>query len=155
VPVGSAVVDAAVTAAAEGRLDLTDEKVVDLACALGDLAVRDAALQHNIGPHAAAAEQLWTALVRTMPEPDVVEPAALLVVSALLRGDGGLANVALDRAERAWPGHRLTRLLRTAAGAGMRPAQVRAWLLGSTPGPASRSAAAEGRSTGPVPPHSR
>jgi hypothetical protein len=155
VPVGSAVVDAAVTAAAEGRLDLTDEKVVDLACALGDLAVRDAALQHNVGPHAAAAEQLWTALVRTMPEPDVVEPAALLVVSALLRGDGGLANVALDRAERAWPGHRLTRLLRTAAGAGMRPEQVRAWLLGSTPEPATRSAAGEGRSTGSVPPHSR
>ena len=64
------------------------------------------------GPAAAAAEQLWAALVRELPDPEAAEPAALLAVSALLRGDGALANVALDRAEQAWPGHRLTRLLR-------------------------------------------
>ena len=86
--------------------------MVELACALGDPDVRDAALLRNLGGAAAAAEQLWTALVRETPDPEAAEPAVLLAVSALLRGDGALANVALERAELAWPGHRLARLLR-------------------------------------------
>ncbi len=133
-PAGLAVIDDAIAATAAGRLSLdtqaADETVVELACALGDLGVRDAALLRNIGPTAGAAEQLWTALVREVPDPEAAEPATLLAVSALLRGDGALANVALDRAEQAWPGHRLARLLRTAAEAGIRPAQVRNWLIG-------------------------
>jgi hypothetical protein len=84
-----------------------------------------------VGPRPAAAEQLWAALARETPDPEAAEPAALLAVSALLRGDGALANVALDRAERAWPGHRLTRLLRVAAEGGLRPSEVRAWLTAS------------------------
>jgi hypothetical protein len=130
---GLATVRAAIADCAAGRLRVDDRTVVELACALSDRDVRDAALLHNIGPDPAAAEQLWTALVRETPDPEAAAPASLLAVSALLRGDGALANVALDRAEQAWPGHRLTRLLRAAADAGMRPAQVRAWLAGSGP----------------------
>jgi uncharacterized protein DUF4192 len=137
VAAGLALVDHAIAATAAGRLRLSDETddatVVELACALTDLAVRDAALLRNVGPTAGAAEQLWTALVRELPDPEAAEPATLLAVSALLRGDGALANVALDRAEQAWPGHRLSRMLRTAADIGIRPAQVRAWLTGDDP----------------------
>jgi Domain of unknown function (DUF4192) len=134
VSAGLALIDDSIAAAAAGRLNLSaeadDATVVELACALTDLAVRDAALLRNVGPAAGAAEQLWTALVRELPDPEAAEPATLLAVSALLRGDGALANVALDRAQQAWPGHRLGRMLRTAAEAGIRPAQVRAWLTG-------------------------
>lgn len=125
-----AVVDRAVASAACGRLDLDDAAVVGLALALGTPAVRDHAMRLCAGPRAAAAEQLWAALARETPDPEAAVPAALLALSALLGGRGALANVALDRAERAWPGHRLTGLLRDAADAGVRPEEVRAWLQG-------------------------
>ena len=71
------------------------------------------------------AEHLWAALARETPDPEAAEPAALLAACALLRGDGALAGIALDRAEQAWPGHRLTGLLRAAWEAGMPPERVR------------------------------
>ncbi|MBN9098981.1 MAG: DUF4192 domain-containing protein [Pseudonocardia sp.] len=120
-----AAVDAALRDAAAGRLVLDDEQVVALAAALSDVRVRDAAMLRGAGPMAAAAEHLWAALCRETPDPEAAEPAALLAVSALLRGDGALAHVALDRAERAWPGHRLTGLLRQVADAGIRPGVFR------------------------------
>lgn len=123
-----AVVDAALADAGDGRLVLDDDRVVALALALADPLVRDAVMARCAGGSdriAAAAEQLWGALAREMPDPEAAEPAALLAVSAMLRGHGALATTALDRAEQAWPGHRLTGLLRQAADAGMRPAAFR------------------------------
>jgi hypothetical protein len=120
-----AVVDAALDDAARGRLELGDERVVALAVALADTRVRDAAMLRGTGGLAAAAEHLWAALCRETPAPEAAEPAALLAVTALLRGDGALAHVALDRAEQAWPGHRLTALLRQAADSGIRPRALR------------------------------
>src|SRR5439155_981162 len=57
--------------------------------------------------------------------------AALLAVSALLRGDGALANVALERALGADPGHRLARSLRQALDGGWGPREIRSWLEGA------------------------
>lgn len=131
-------VDRAIAAAAAGRLRLDDDRVVELACALAVPTVRDAAMRRCAGPTASAAEQLWTALVRETPDPEAAEPAALLAMSALLRGDGALANIALDRAERAWPGHRLTTILRSVAVAGMRPAELRHLLRDFLEGPAGQ-----------------
>jgi hypothetical protein len=144
------VVDPAIADAAAGRLVLDDTRVLALAGALVDPAVRDVAMLRCAGPDAAAAEQLWTALVRETPDPEAAEPAALLAVSALLRGDGALANVALERAERAWPGHRLTGILRSITEAGVRPARVRECLRrGLTPvadvDPALRRSRGSGR----------
>jgi hypothetical protein len=126
--------DQAVADAASGQLLLDDARVVALAGALAIPAVRDEALRRCIGRRARAAEDLWLALVRETPDPEAAEPAALLAVSALQRGDGGLANVALDRAERAWPGHRLTRTLRQLAAAGLPPSDVRELLRSSLAG---------------------
>jgi Domain of unknown function (DUF4192) len=120
----AAVVDAAVADAAAGRLMLDDARIVALAGALAVPAIRDAALLQCIGPAAVAAEQLWTALVRETPDPEAAEPAVLLAMSALMRGDGALANIALDRAEHAWPGHRLAAIVRSGL-LGMRPEQIR------------------------------
>jgi hypothetical protein len=135
--VGMFVVDAAIADAAAGRLVLADDTVVALATALGIDEVRAAALRRCAGPQAAAAEQLWAALARETPDPEAAEPATLLAMSALLRGDGALANIALDRAERAWPGHAFAALVRRAAAAGLRPSLMRGMLLGEA-APGSR-----------------
>jgi hypothetical protein len=133
-----AVLEAAVADAAAGRLALDDERVVALATALTTPAVRDRALAACAGSRAAGAEQLWAALARETPDPEAAEPAALLAVSALLRGDGALANVALDRAERAWPGHRRTAMLRAAADLGLPPDRIRECLLTGDPAQRAR-----------------
>lgn len=127
---GTATVDTALDDAAEGRLVLDDARVLALTAALAVPAVRDLALLRSAGERADAAEHLWTALCRETPDPEAAEPAALLAASALLRGDGAMANVALDRATGAWPGHRLTGLLRSVAESGMRPSRFRACLTG-------------------------
>ncbi|MEU4802436.1 DUF4192 domain-containing protein [Actinosynnema sp. NPDC023587] len=114
---------------------LTDAEVADLAFALSDPWVRDASLADAISEHAEGAERLWIELTRASPTPERAEPAALLAFSAYVRGDGALALMAMDRAEEAMPGHRLTVLLRTALENGMTPTTVR--------GLAERAAAAE------------
>ncbi|MGD9531430.1 DUF4192 domain-containing protein [Pseudonocardia sp.] len=130
VEAGMRTLDVAVAAAAQGELQLDDDAVVGLALALGLPEVRDEAMRLCTGPQAAAAEQLWAALARETPDPEAAVPAALLALSALARGRGALANIALDRAERAWPAHHLTGLIRQTAAAGIRPEEIRAWLEG-------------------------
>ena len=95
---------------------LDDVLVVRLARALAAPDVRDrVALRHCLGKHSAAAGHLWLALPRETPPPHVAEPAVLLAITAQLDGNGVLVNAALDRAERAVPGHRLSQLLRLVA----------------------------------------
>ncbi len=123
-----AAVVSAVGDAAAARLALGDEDVVRLAVALSDPRVRDACFGLCLGPDADAAEQLWTALCRETPDPEAAEAASLLAVSAIMRGNGGLANVAIERAQRAWPGHRLSALIDAAIQAGTRPDVLAAWV---------------------------
>ncbi|HXV92871.1 MAG TPA: DUF4192 domain-containing protein, partial [Pseudonocardia sp.] len=136
-----AVVEAAIAEAATGRLALDDARVIALARALALPQVRDAALGACTDSRAAAAEQVWAALARETPDPEVAEPAALLAASALARGDGALANVALERARRAWPDHRLTALLHSVAAVGIRPERFRECLAAGVAagGPLPRS----------------
>jgi hypothetical protein len=122
------VLESALAAAGAGRLDLDDATVLALAMALHCPEVRDHALLSCVGPRAHAAEQLWAALTRATPDPEAAEPAALLAVSALARGDGALANVAIGRALGAWPGHRFATTLAAALASGFGPEQVRHWL---------------------------
>jgi hypothetical protein len=93
---------------------------------LRDPAVRDRALALALGPDAAAAEQLWTECTRRAPAPLDAAPATLLAVSTWLRGDGAMADVALNRALSGEPGYALARLLAQALAACMRPAELRA-----------------------------
>jgi hypothetical protein len=112
-------------AAAAGDLALSDGVVAEVASALCDHRVRDACLPWCTGPGAAAAEQLWLALVRATPAPERAEPAALLALAAYLRGDGALAGVALDAAMQACPHHSLSGLLRAALDGGLSPELLR------------------------------
>jgi hypothetical protein len=100
---------------------LADEDVLVLMDALADHRVRDACLVQDDEEHRLGAERLWTALVRATPSPERAEPASLLAFYTYLRGDGVLAGIALEQAEQADPGHRLTILLRESLQSGLPP----------------------------------
>jgi hypothetical protein len=120
---------------ARGRLD--EAELARVVYGLVDEDVRDRAMGLAVGPDAVAAEALWTECTRRSPAPLDAAPATLLAVSAWLRGDGTTANVALDRALDSRPGATLPRLLRSALGAALPPAELRALVarLAEDPGP--------------------
>jgi hypothetical protein len=105
---------------------LADRDVAAVVWALTDLEVRDRALGLALGRDSAAAETLWTECTRRAPAPLDAAPATLLAVSAWLRGDGAMANVALERALASRPGYRLAELLGQALTACLPPAGLRA-----------------------------
>jgi hypothetical protein len=111
---------------------LTDQEVARVVWGLRDGEVRDLALGLGLGPEPAAAEQLWTECTRRAPSPLDAAPATLLAVSAWLRGDGAMANVALDRALQSQPDYGLARLLTQALAACVTPADLRALLTEAT-----------------------
>ncbi|MGH3764383.1 MAG: DUF4192 domain-containing protein [Pseudonocardiaceae bacterium] len=112
-------------ASSAGDLVLSDSIVAEVASALCDHRVRDACLPWCTGAGAAGAERLWLALVRATPAPERAEPAALLAFTAYLRGDGGIASVALEAALHACPQHSLSGLLRAALDGGLPPELLR------------------------------
>jgi Domain of unknown function (DUF4192) len=112
-------------AATAGDVVLSDNIVAEVTSALCDHRVRDACLPWCTGPDAVVAERLWLALVRATPAPERAEPAALLALTAYLRGDGALASVALDAALQACPEHSLSGLLRAAMDGGLPPEVLR------------------------------
>jgi len=123
---GWAAVRAAVDAAGPGSVHrLSDRQVARLAWGLRDHDLRDRALSLAIGPRAAAAEVVWTELTRRAPAPLDAAPATLLAVTAWVRGDGALANVALERALDSEPSYTFAGLLRSALDACMSPAEMR------------------------------
>jgi hypothetical protein len=115
-------------AAAAGRLAWSDEEVVDVCLALADPDVRDACFGFAFGRQADAAERLWTALLAEAPDPEAAEPAVLLAGCALVRHDGALFGVALERAQQAWPGHLLSQVMGEALHGGADPEYVVRWL---------------------------
>ena len=126
----------AVTAAAArcrpgpSRPALTDREVARVVWGLRDRDVRDRALERARGADASAAEVLWTDCTRRAPAPLDAAPATLLAVSAWLRGDGAMANVALERALAGEPGYALAGLLTQALAQCVSPAELRA-LIGA------------------------
>ena len=121
-----AAVRAAVDRMAPGSTGpLPDRDVARVAWGLRDLEVRDLAMGLALGTSAAGAEVLWTEVTRRVPPPLDAAPATLLAVTAWVRGDGAMANVALDRALSSDPDHSLAQLLRTALDACFRPEDVR------------------------------
>jgi hypothetical protein len=108
------------------RLALTDDEIARVAWGLRDRDVRDRALGLATGTEGPAAEVLWTECTRRAPVPLDVAPATLLAVSAWLRGDGAMANVALARALAGEPTYALARLLSRALAECVPPAELRA-----------------------------
>lgn len=94
---------------------LTEDDLLEVLLALSDSRVRDLALAAALDDELSKpALDLWSLLVRMAPTPELAEVAALLAVTAYVRGDGALAAVALDRIERFRPDHQLGLLLQRA-----------------------------------------
>ena len=106
-----------------------DEEVARIVWSLRQPEVRDWALLLSLGEDAAAAEALWTECTRRAPSPLDAFPAALVAVCSWLRGDGAMANTALERALDSEPGNPLAGLLRDALDAFVPPRQLRAMLV--------------------------
>ena len=111
---------------------LTDELLARVVWGLRDPQARDRVLASALGPDAAVAETLWTECTRRAPAPLDAAPATLLAVSAWLRGDGAMANVALERALASDPDHVLAQLLSRALAACMNPAELRTMIAAAT-----------------------
>ena len=96
--------------------------------------VRDRALGLALGEDSAAAEALWTECTRRAPFPVAAPPATLLAACAWLRGDGAMANVALEHALLCDEDHQLARLLSTGLAACLHPEELRAMIAGTVRG---------------------
>jgi hypothetical protein len=105
---------------------------------LADVTVRDTVLQRLIVSGEAAPEpwretiHLICDLVRCAPERHVAPAATLLSVVAWMRGEGSLANLALDRAEEDNPTYRLAQLSRQVIARGVDPLIWRETMAGLT-----------------------
>lgn len=101
-----------------------------MALALADRGLRDRLCSICLTDQAAAAESLWIELLRRCPAPLDAAPATLLALSAWARGDGALANIALDRALDGDPRYQLALLVRAGLDRGLPPESVRHMLFG-------------------------
>lgn len=115
----------------DGLLD--DDRIARLVQALTNPAVRDTIVKVALCDHAAAAEQLWSLLTRVAPRPEATYPATLLAISCAARGDGALANIAIDIALTADPANRTAELLGAVLTTGLPPHQFRQMLQKETP----------------------
>ncbi|MBN1093243.1 DUF4192 domain-containing protein [Blastococcus sp. TML/M2B] len=104
-----------------------DEELARLVWSLWQPDVRDRAVLLCL-EDGAGAEALWSECTRRAPSPLDGFPAALVAICAYLRGDGALANTALDRALDSDPGNPLARLIADALSICVSPRQLRAML---------------------------
>ncbi|NKZ07690.1 DUF4192 domain-containing protein [Actinomadura latina] len=103
----------------------TDDEVAWLGLLLTDLRLRDEAWI-RIDEEAPAADiAFWRDILRRVEEPYAPAPASLLAFAAYSAGDGGLANVALQRALDADPAYSMAAILREVVNAGIPPSELR------------------------------
>ncbi|MFA1544403.1 DUF4192 domain-containing protein [Actinomadura monticuli] len=103
----------------------TDDEVARLGILLTDLRLRDEAWI-RIDEEAPAADiAFWRDVLRRVEDAYAPAPASLLAFAAYSTGDGGLANVALQRALDADPGYSMAAILREVINAGIPPSQLR------------------------------
>lgn len=110
-----------------------DVVLAEVGLSLGDVRVRDALFNMGGIDEMVAAELLWTRLARVLPSPFRAEALTLLAMSAYLRGEGPVANIALEAALADNPQHRMAGMLDTALQSGMRPEQLRGLIAGIRP----------------------
>lgn len=123
----------------EHRSRLQPDQAAVLLRGLAHLTVRDSCVIW----HDQAAVNLWLDLLAMAPPGWAAAPATLLALAVYRRGDGALANLAVDRALDDVPAYSLAVLTRDVIAAGIPPAEVIAAFrqasrilpdLGSTPG---------------------
>ena len=110
--------------------ELSPSGLAPLILSLDDVLVRDEILTWALEDDAALLRLLLLLARECVPPFDTATCTCIAWV-AHLRGDGALANVALDRALAGHPGYAMARLCRQALDAQVRPAQVRSLLAES------------------------
>jgi hypothetical protein len=114
-----------VLARARGGTRPTDDDIARLGFLLTDRRVRDEAWIRIDEDSPAADIAFWRDVLRRVEPSYVPPPASLLAYAAYCAGDGGLANVALERALEADPSYSMAVLLRGVIDAGIPPGQAR------------------------------
>ncbi|MEV5830061.1 DUF4192 domain-containing protein [Spirillospora sp. NPDC052242] len=105
--------------------DLTDDEVAWLGVLLTDRRVRDEAWIRIDEDAPAEDIRFWRDVTRRVRDPYAAGPAALLAYAAYAAGDGGLANIALDRALDADPDYSMAVLLRQVITSGIPPSKAK------------------------------
>ncbi|MFI0485141.1 DUF4192 domain-containing protein [Actinomadura sp. 9N215] len=103
----------------------SDDEVARLGVLLTDLRFRDEAWIRIDEDAPATDIAFWRDIVRRVEEPYVPAPASLLAFAAYSAGDGGLANVALERALDADPAYSMAVILGEVINAGIPPSKLR------------------------------
>ncbi|MBT2210956.1 DUF4192 domain-containing protein [Actinomadura sp. NEAU-AAG7] len=121
---GVAVLPALLARARAGTRPSNDE-AARLGFLLTELRVRDEGWVRIDEDDPAADIDFWRDIVRRVQPPYAAAPAALLAFAAYAAGNGGLANVALDRALEADPTYSMAVILREVMAAGIPPTRAR------------------------------
>ncbi len=95
-----------------------------IALLLVDVHVRDEMIARSVQEMAAAWIPMLIAVARAIPDEDAAEVCSVLAVAAYRRGDGALAQVAVDRCLTAEPDHRLAHLMLGVMAAGLPPGDL-------------------------------
>jgi hypothetical protein len=117
---GRRAVQEALTGCRAGKT-LDNDDAARLAAAMRMLPVRDDAWARMTPEHADEHLALWTDVVRRVPDAGLAGPATLLAWCAWQKGNGALANMAIDRALEATPEYSMATLVRHALSAGLPP----------------------------------
>jgi hypothetical protein len=118
----------------KGRLVFDDARVALLALALTDSEIRDHVIGWLTGDSVDDVYTLLIALVRQIPAPFVAEPALLLALAAMVKGEGAMAEAALHVAESADSGRAMVGLIQVMQETNLTPSQVRSALEQATTG---------------------
>jgi hypothetical protein len=103
------------------RCHLNDDTAADVLLYLQQLPIRDHAWSRTTKEH----QPLWTELTRRAPNQIAAPAASLLAYSALLAGDGAVANIALQRAVSCDPHYSFAKLLLEIIRLGIPPWRLR------------------------------
>lgn len=108
-----------------GAVPPDDDEIAWLGVLLTSLRVRDEAWIRIDGAHLEGHVGFWRDVLRRVEDPYAAAPGSLLAYAAYASGDGGLANVALDRVFEADPGYSMASLVRDLIIAGVPPRKAR------------------------------
>lgn len=109
----------------DGRPELSDEDAATIVLGMGDHEVRDELGTWILDRPADALLAFLAELARRAPDSECPPICTVVAWAAYAHGNGGLANVALDRALRVDPGYRMALLIRQGLAGQVPPAQVR------------------------------
>jgi hypothetical protein len=104
-----------------------DEALTSIVISLQDVAVRDDVATMALDDSEALLTLLLT-LARQTVAPYDVPVCTLVALVAWVRGDGALANVALDRALTGDPSYSMAKLFRAGLDGQLPPSAVKEWL---------------------------